>query len=153
MLLCVDGAEEFPHNAHLLGNPRSAETGSYTLRPLGMPVIEGFFGGDGARALEGQDDASAAAMVLDELVALLGSDFRKRAAPIAVSRWAAEPWIGGSYSHACPGRADARRQLATAGDDRIAFAGEAVSSSDYSTAHGAFDSGKGAVTRLFGERG
>ena len=61
-----------------------------------------------------------------------------------------EPWIGGSYSHACPGHANARQRLAEAGDDRIAFAGEAVSAIDYSTAHGAFDSGKAAVSRLFG---
>ena len=153
ILLSLDGADEFPHNAHLLGNPRSAETGSYTLRPLGMRVIEGFFGGVGARALESLDDMGAASLVLDELAGLLGSDFRKRASSIAVSRWAAEPWIAGSYSHACPGQADARRRLATAGDDRIAFAGEAVSTTDYSTAHGAFDSGKAAVARLFGDRG
>ena len=151
ILLSLEDAEEFPHNAHLIGNPRSAGTGSYTLRPLGMPVVEGFFGGEGARSLESLDDAGAAALALDELAALLGSDFRERAAPIAVSRWAAEPWIGGSYSHARPQQADARRRLANAGDDRIVFAGEAVSTSDYSTAHGAFDSGKAAVARLFGE--
>jgi monoamine oxidase len=150
VLLSLEDAEDFPHNAHLIGSPRSAETGSYTLRPLGIPIVEGFFGGDGARALETLDDEGAAALALDELVALLGSNFRKRAAPIAVSRWAAEPWIGGSYSHARPGQADARSRLANAGDGRIAFAGEAVSTGDYSTAHGAFDSGKAALARLSG---
>ena len=67
-----------------------------------------------------------------------------------MSRWAAEPWIEGSYSHALPGHAIERLRLANAGDDRIAFAGEAVSVSDYSTAHGAFDSGTAAIRRLLG---
>src|SRR5205823_1092818 len=35
--------ESAPANAHLIGKPRSAETGSYMIRPLGMPVVEGFF--------------------------------------------------------------------------------------------------------------
>jgi monoamine oxidase len=150
LFLALDDAEEFPNGAHLLGNPRSAETGSYFLRPLGMPVVEGYFGGEGAKALEAMNDDGAAAFAVDELAALLGSGIRKRLSPIAMSRWAAEPWIEGSYSHALPGHAIERLRLANAGDDRIAFAGEAVSVSDYSTAHGAFDSGTAVIRRLFG---
>lgn len=149
LLLSLDDPEEFPHGAHLLGNPRKSETGSYFIRPLGMPIIEGFFGGNGARAIEDLGDEGAAAFAADELAALLGNGIRKRLKFIAVSRWAQEPWIGGSYSHALPGRAAARQVLAEAGDDRLAFAGEAVSKEDYSTAHGAFDSGRAAVRRLF----
>ena len=149
LFLSLEDAEEFPYGAHLLGNPRSAETGSYFLRPLGMPVVEGFFGGDGARMLERLSDEAASAFAIDELAALLGSGIRKRLRFIAMSRWAAEPWIYGAYSHALPGRASARERLANAGDERIAFAGEATSVSDYSTAHGAFDSGKAAVRKLF----
>lgn len=149
LFLSLDDAEEFPHSAHLLGNPHSPNTGSYFIRPLGMPVIEGFFGGSGARALEEVGEAGAMAFAVDELATLLGSNIRKRLWPIAVSHWAHEPWIGGSYSHALPGHANARARLAEAGDDRISFAGEAVSIEDYSTAHGAFDSGVSAVRRLF----
>jgi hypothetical protein len=152
LFLALDNAEDFPRGAHLLGNPRSAKTGSYFLRPLGMPVVEGYFGGDGARALEELDDRGAAAIAIEELSALLGSGIRQRLVPIVVSRWAAEPWIEGSYSHALPSYAAARERLANSGDDRIAFAGEAVSVSDYSTAHGAFDSGKSAVRKLFPKR-
>jgi monoamine oxidase len=113
-------------------------------------VVEGFFGGEGARALEDLGEADAFAFAVDELAALLGSAIHKRVQPIAMSRWAHEEWIEGSYSHACPGQAAARERLAAAGDDRIAFAGEACSISDYSTAHGAFDSGRAAVRRLVG---
>jgi monoamine oxidase len=150
LFLALEEPEEFPHGAHLLGNPRSAETGSYFIRPMGIPVIEGFFGGPGARALEELGDEDAAAVAADELAQLLGSGIRKRLTPIALSRWAAEPWVEGSYSHALPGHTIDRVRLASAGDDRIALAGEAVSTSDYSTAHGAYDSGVAAVRRLFG---
>lgn len=145
-------ADEFPTGAHLLGNPHSAQTGSYFIRPMGMPVVEGFFGGEGARAIDQLGDDGAFAFAIDELIALFGSEFRKRVHPIARSRWAREPWICGSYSHARPGCAAARERLANAGDDRIHFAGEAVSRSDYSTAHGAYDTGVEAVRKLAATR-
>jgi len=150
LFLSLEDAEEFPHNAHLIGNPLSAETGSYMLRPMSMPLVEAFFGGDGARAIERLNKVDAFAFAVDELAALLGGGIRSRLRPIARSCWAEEPWIGGSYSHACPGKAGARRRLAEAGGERIAFAGEACSPNDFSTAHGAFDSGAAAVERLFG---
>jgi monoamine oxidase len=119
------------------------------LRPMGMPVVEGFFGGCGAEGIERAGVDQAAELARDELARLLGNDVRSRLRPIALSRWASEPLIGGSYSHACPRRADARRRLRQAGDDRIAFAGEATSEHDFSTAHGAYASGVDAVARLF----
>ena len=152
LFLSLENADEFPHGAHLVGNPRSSETGSYFLNPMGIPVVEGFFGGSGARALEALDDEAAAAFMANELAALLGTDIRKRLKPIARSRWAHHDWIAGAYSHALPGQAAVRQRLAEAGDDRIAFAGEAVSAADYSTAHGAFDSGREAVRRLLDGR-
>jgi monoamine oxidase len=149
LFLALEEPEEFPFNAHLIGNPHSAETASYMLRPMGIPVVEVYFGGDGARAVERLGTAEAAELALDELARLLGSGIRERLKVIALSHWSSEPWIAGSYSHACPGHAARRQVLADAGDDRIAFAGESVSVQDYSTAHGAFDSGVAAVRRLF----
>jgi monoamine oxidase len=49
--------------------------------------------------------------------------------------------IGGAYSYALPGHAAARQVLARPFDDRLFFAGEATSAGDFSTAHGAHDSG------------
>ncbi len=149
LFLALEEPEAFPHNAHLLGNPHSPNTGSYFIQPMGMPVIEGFFGGDGARALEELGEDGAFAFAIDEIAALLGTADSQ--APDTDRRFSldAEEWIGGSYSHALPGFAAARGCLADAGDERIAFAGEAVSRQDYSTAHGAFDSGVAAVQRLF----
>ncbi|MDB5711884.1 MAG: FAD-dependent oxidoreductase [Sphingomonas bacterium] len=139
VFLAVRGPVEWPANAHLTGNPHSACTASYRLSPLGAPVIESFFGGDCAEALE---DADATAFAIDEIVALLGSDWRTRLKPIAATRWRHEPFIHGSYSHAQIGMAPQRAVLAASVDRRLFFAGEACSAHDFSTAHGAYATGR-----------
>ena len=57
----------------------------------------------------------------------------------------ADPLALGSYSYALPGRADDRAVLAAPVDDRIFFAGEACSRTDFSTAHGAYRTGMRAA--------
>ncbi|WCT74012.1 NAD(P)/FAD-dependent oxidoreductase [Sphingomonas naphthae] len=133
--------DDLDPDTHLLGDPRRAGTGSYYLRPFGRPLIEGFFGGPGARNLEGAGRDATAAFAIDELVALLGGDWRPRLTPLAASAWRHDPLFGGSYSHALPGHADTRALLATPPSQRLAFAGEACSESDFSTAHGAYATG------------
>jgi monoamine oxidase len=127
-------------DTHLLGNPHHAGTGSYYLMPFGRPVIECFFGGDGARTLEREGLAGAFAFAADELAPLLGSDFRKKIHLLAGSSWGKADGFGGSYSHALPGHASARATLARPAD-RLFFAGEATHATDFSTAHGAYHSG------------
>jgi monoamine oxidase len=141
LFLRLDGAEELAADAHMLGNPRRAETGSYYLRPFGRPLIECFFGGAAAALLEGEGEAAMADFACEELAAQFGSGVRKRLHPLAASAWAAAPWIRGSYSHALPGHKAARRALAAPADGRIFFAGEACSADDFSTAHGAYQTG------------
>ena len=126
---------------HLIGNPRTAETGSYYLMPFGRPLVEGFFGGAGAAMLEREGLAGAFAFAIDELAALLGSAIRARLRPIAGSAWCRTDHVGGSYSHALPGHAAARAMLGRPIDDRLFFAGEATHATDFSTAHGAYESG------------
>lgn len=148
IFLAVDRPEDFPCEAHLLGNPHSAETGSYQLQPMGHPVVEGFFGGRAAAMLEQLGQRGAAAFAIDELAGLLGSDIRDRLMPLGGSAWGAIPWIEGGYSHALPGQAGQRAVLAAPVDDRIFFAGEACSAADFSTAHGALETGRGAARAL-----
>ncbi|MEG8013811.1 FAD-dependent oxidoreductase [Sphingomonas sp. 22R3R2A-7] len=69
---------EWPANAHLVGNAYAACTASHRLSPFGWPIVESFLGGDCAEMLE---DGDAAAFAIDELVGLLGSDFRRRVHP------------------------------------------------------------------------
>ena len=139
---------EWPTNAHLIGNPYSACTASHRLSPFGWPIVESFFGGDCAEMLE---DGDAVAFAIDELVGLLGSDWRQRFTPLATTRWRHEPWIGGSYSHARIGRAGQRAVLAASVDGRIHFAGEACHPFDFSTAHGAYETGVAAARAVIGE--
>jgi monoamine oxidase len=133
---------------HLLGDPQNAETGSYYIRPLGRPVVEGFFGGNGAVVIERAGLVEAFAFALDQLASLLGSNIRRHLRPLAASSWCRTDWIGGSYSHALPGHAGARAVLARPVGDRLFFAGEATHQSDFSTAHGAWESGLRAADQV-----
>ncbi|WP_166038665.1 FAD-dependent oxidoreductase [Sphingosinicella sp. YJ22] len=139
--LLLDRPEPFERDTQLLGDPHDPATGSYYLRPFGRPLIECFFGGAGARSLETEGEGAAADFAIQQLVGLLGSDTRRRLTPLAETRWGADPLLGGSYSHALPGKADARARLAASVENRIFFAGEACSASDFSTAHGAYATG------------
>jgi monoamine oxidase len=145
LYLRLDQAEEFPKDSHLYGAIDRVGTGSYHLRPFGRPLIECYFGGRLARDLEAGGEAAFAAFAADELVSLLGGAIRKRLHPIAASAWARDPYARGSYSHALPGHADARRTFAEPIDGRLFFAGEACSVHDFSTAHGAYRSGIAAA--------
>ncbi|RMB55395.1 monoamine oxidase [Sphingomonas sp. PP-CE-3A-406] len=139
---------EWTTNAHLIGDPYSACTASHRLSPFGWPIVESFFGGDCADMLE---DGDAAQFAIDELVGLLGSDWHKRFTPLATTRWRHERYISGSYSHALVGCAGQRAVLAASVDGRIHFAGEACHAFDFSTAHGAYETGVTAARAVIGE--
>jgi monoamine oxidase len=141
VFLALSEPDAVPAESHLLGQLDRAGTGSYYLRPFGRPIIEAFLGGSLARDLEAAGEGAAVDFVRGELRELLGARFVQSLTPLAVTRWGAEPTIRGSYSHAEPGHADARTVLARAPSPRFCFAGEACSTQDYSTAHGAWQSG------------
>jgi monoamine oxidase len=61
--------------------------------------------------------------------------------------------IGGAYSYALPGHAAARKALARPFEQRVFFAGEATSAGDFSTAHGAHDSGARAAEEVIASFG
>jgi monoamine oxidase len=137
--------EALPEEGHLFGRIDTPDTASYHLRPFGRPLIEAFIAGDAARALDGEPDGALADFAIEELVNLLGSDMRAKLTPVAHSNWLASPFVGGAYSHARPGHADAREILARPVADRVFFAGEACSREFFSTGHGAFESGVAAA--------
>lgn len=65
-----------------------------------------------------------------------------------VTRWAADPWAGGSYSFLARGSTpEDRRILASPVADRMLFAGEASSSDFPATVHGALLSGRDAAAQ------
>jgi monoamine oxidase len=152
VMLALEQPDTLPKDGNLRGATMRTAMGSYHLRPFGQACIEGFFGGRFARELEDAGDGALAAQAIDEIVALLGNDYRRKLKPLSESRWAHDPFARGSYSHALPGHAGDRAILAAPIDGRLFFAGEATSPNFFSTAHGARDSGEraaGEVVRAF----
>jgi monoamine oxidase len=153
VFLEIVGPSPFEPETHVIGDPRDPRTGSYYIRPFGRPVIEGFFGGEGAQALAENGPVAGFASAIDQLVALFGSDVRRSLRPLAVSNWSRMEHVGGAYSYALPGRAVARDTLARPFDQRLFFAGEATHRHDFSTAHGAYQSGLRAADEVIASLG
>jgi monoamine oxidase len=151
VMLALDQPDALPKDGNLRGATMRTAMGGFHLRPFGQPCIEGFFGGRFARELEDAGDGALAAQGIDEIVALLGNDFRRKLKPLSESRWAHDPFARGSYSHALPGHAGDRAVLAAPVDNRLFFAGEATSPNFFSTAHGARDSGERAAGEVLGK--
>jgi len=145
MHMTVARAEDFPPDSQLWGRNDTGDTGGYHLRPFGRPMIEGYYGADLARGLEAEGQAGFFAFAVEELVHLLGSDMRKRLAPVVATMWGADPWSHGAYSHAMPGHAGDRRKLKAPIENRIFLAGEATAEAFYGTAHGAWMEGERAA--------
>jgi monoamine oxidase len=141
LYLEIVGDSPFASETHVFGDPRNVRTGVYYIRPLGEPVIECFLGDAGARVIEEEGQMVGFAHAIDQLAALFGSEVRRNLHPLVASNWSRLTHIGGAYSHALPGYATARQELARPFEQRIFFAGEATNMSDFSTAHGAHDSG------------
>jgi monoamine oxidase len=153
LYLSLEGADEFHEESRAFGHSDRVATAAYHFRPFGRAEIEAYFGGKLAADLEDGGSEALFDFAAGELVALYGSDFRKRIAPLASHRWRADPFARGSYSYAKPGHADDRQKLATPVEDRVFFAGEACSATDYSTAHGAYQTGVAAAKIIAGKRG
>ncbi len=133
--------EAFEPDTLAIGRTDTAETGAYTLRPLGHGLVEAFFGGTLAEGLELEQPGAFAAFAIDELTALFGSSLRRELKPLAESRWGVDPFTRGAYSHARPGYAHMRAELRRPVAERLFFAGEACSAHAFSTAHGAYETG------------
>lgn len=152
LYMALDGAEAFEVNSHVMGRVDDAATAAYHLRPLGMPVVEAYFGGALAAELERGGEAAFFAFASAELARIFGADIVGRLKPVAHHGWLADPFARGSYSYARPGEAAQRQVLAAPVDGRLFFAGEACSERDYSTAHGALRTGQAAARAVIAAR-
>jgi monoamine oxidase len=141
LFLALKGAEEFEKDCRLFGATDRAATATYHLRPFGRPQIEVYFGGDLPARLEAGGISAFFDFAVSELTKALGNDFAGRVAPIHLHCWGADPFARGSYSYALPGKAECRTTLAAPVDGRLFFAGEACSTSHFSTAHGGWITG------------
>jgi len=138
---------EIGANWHVLGSTTRAQTAVYQLKPMGQPLVEMFTGGDLSRELERAGMTAMAAFGIDELAGVFGNRIRACLTPLVSSAWSSDAFARGSYSYALPGHAEDRALWAEPVGERIFFAGEAVSSHDFSTTHGAYLSGLEAADR------
>jgi monoamine oxidase len=145
LFLSLSDAEEFEADCRLFGHTDRSGTGAYHFRPFGRPQIEAYFAGTLAAELEAAGEKAFVDFAIGELTGLLGSDFARRVSSLHLHRWGVDPFSRGSYSFALPGKADCRSVLAEPVEDRLFFAGEACSPSDFSTAHGAYLTGIAAA--------
>jgi monoamine oxidase len=141
LFLEISGESPFESETQVLGDPRDARTGAYYIRPFGRQVIECFVGGEGARAVEEEGPVAGFTYAIDQIAGLFGSDARRKLRPLVASNWCRMTHVGGAYSYALPGHAAARDVLARPFEERLFLAGEATNRRDFSTAHGAHDSG------------
>lgn len=139
-------ADEFAPDSPVFPRLDTADMGSYTLRPMGKPMVEAYFGGALARRLAQAGPEAMAEHARQELAGVFGAAFSARLTPLASSRWSVDPHALGAYSYAKPGFADLRAALAEAAPP-LFFAGEACSKHRYSTAHGAFETGGEAAAQ------
>ena len=152
LFIALDRPEEFDADSRIYGAKDITATATYHVRPFGRPMIEGYFGGRHARALEKNGVDGFFDFAAGQLAALLGNDFRNRIKPIGMHLWGADPFARGSYSYAVPGGVDARARLAAPVDDRLFFAGEACSLDYFTTAQGAYLTGVAAADAVIAGR-
>jgi monoamine oxidase len=120
-------------------------TAAFQFFPFERPLAIGFLGGSCARELSEAGEDAMIAFGIGELVQMFGSDVRRHIGRSTVTRWAADPFIGGGYSAARPGHAHRRADLAAPLDGKLFFAGEACSIEAYATCHGAYVTGVAAA--------
>jgi monoamine oxidase len=114
------------------------------------------FGGDHAREVVALGEAGALDLALSEFSNAVGADARKAFLAGRLAAWSADPYSYGCYSHASPGRAQARAGLAEPVGQRLFFAGEATAGAapgenfgGAMTAGGAYLAGLAAARRAF----
>lgn len=153
LVLALDRPDMVLAESHVMGRRDRRDTGSYYLRPYGLPMIEGYFGGPFAAELERGGEAAFAAVAIEELATHFGPEIRRHLRPVSATAWGLDPHARGSYSAARPGFADRRAVLARPVDGRLFFAGEATHPTDFSTAHGAHRSGLRAAGEVLAALG
>jgi monoamine oxidase len=122
------------------GDPARAPI-NFVVNHFSHPVIVGQLCGETARELEAAGEPAMVDFGLAALKDVFGSGIAARIRRATATRWSSDPHILGAYSCALPGHADARAALRAPIDGGLFLAGEAVSPTAFSTAHGARQSG------------
>jgi monoamine oxidase len=117
-------------------------------RIAGEAALLLFNAGSYGLAVEAKSDQDVVAEAMGVLRTIYGDDVPAPEAHL-ISRWGADPFARGSYSHVRPGASgDDFDALAEPVGDRLFFAGEATESGNWGTVHGAYLSGLREVERI-----
>jgi monoamine oxidase len=108
--------------------------------PLGMPALVAFAPAAFGRDLERGSDVEIVRAATDALRTMYGSSVPEPR-DWQVTRWASDPFAGGSYSYNAVGSEPAMRDVLAEPVGRIVLAGEATSRERFATVHGAYLSG------------
>lgn len=141
---------DLPHDLiGFVGESRGAWAETVDLQHVyRKPVLMCFLAGKRAREAEALTDEQVVASAMGWLQQAFGADVP---APVAWqrTRWAADPFAWGSYSYVAKGStlADVEALAAPVGG-RLFFAGEATTTKDPATVHGAYRSGLRAAEEV-----
>ena len=114
----------------------------------GQPMMNFFVADDLARDLEAGGTPAFEAYAREFLTDTYGSDAAAAMERTVIHPWGSDPLTRGSYSAAKVGKVSARATLAEPIDDRLFFAGEAISTNAHSSLHGAFLTGQQSASRI-----
>lgn len=115
-----------------------------------QPILLGFNAGAYGAQIETLTDQAIVAGAMSVLRTIYGSSIPDPEA-WQITRWGADPFAYGSYSHIPPGASSADRvTLAKPVSNRLYFAGEATHRQYPATVHGALLSGQRAAQQLLG---
>ncbi len=144
-----EAGEAFALDYHKSGE----EFCSIAFRFYNSDLATGFMAGRFAAQLEADGPGTATDFCMEALRSTFGNDVINYVRKTSETHWNGNIHTFGSYSYALPGCVDARKVLAETVDERVFFAGEATMPNAFATVHGAYLSGKEAVTRLLEVRG
>lgn len=116
----------------------------WTTFPILTPTLVGWWAGPHATELAAQPNAAIVAQALDALARVFGVS-QAELAPLLdgwhLHNWHADPYARGAYSWVRAGGIEAPAQLGAPIEETLFFAGEATSTRDTGTVHGALASG------------
>ncbi len=136
---------QIPPETFSVAYERDGNATSVRLREFGRPMLSIPVAGRFAWWLEGQSDQVIERWGTEIICDIFGENAKKDIVAFKRSAWGYDQWIKGAYSSAKPESDTARADLHIPIDEKLWFAGEAVSNHVFNTAHGAWESGGRAV--------
>jgi monoamine oxidase len=137
-----------PANTIVTRHEDTARFGMALAKLAGTPMMNLFVAEDLARELEAGGNAAFNDYARGFLTATYGAAAAAAIEHTVVHPWGTDPLTMGSYSAAKVGKVAARATLAEPLDDRLYFAGEAISTNAHSSLHGAYQTGQSAAKSI-----